>query len=146
MLFKIKIKNTDIETVKNAFIDKDGALLKAVSFSPITYYKGLRRGARLEKRVFKSTVKHKVITYSSTKNMLYWVDILISKHPLGIKFWSHRHRVEQGFDCVWVIDSIEFTTQNKIKDLFLKLLYLIYKCTYQKLRYKIFFLSLTGVK
>jgi len=145
MRFKIKIKNTDLATVKNAFIDKDGALIKAVTFSPITYYKGLRRGARLEKSIFKSTVEHKVITYTSRKNMLYWVDILVSKHPLGIKFWSHRHKVKQGFRCVWIIDSIEFTTQNKIKDMFLKLVFIIYKCTYQKLRYKLFFLSFTGV-
>jgi hypothetical protein len=146
MEFRTKIKNVDLATVKNAFIDKNGKLLRALTLSPITYYKGLRRGARLEKRVFKSTVKHKVITYTSTKDMLYWADILMSKHPLGIKFLSHRHKVTQGFHCVWIVDSIEFTTQNKIKDMFLKLGLIIYSCTYQKLRYKLFFLSFNGVK
>ena len=146
MEFKTKIKNGDLATVKNAFIDKHGKLLRALTLSPITYYKGLRRGARLEKRVFKSTVKHKVITYSSTAKRLYWVDILASKHPLGIKFYSHRHKVTQGFHCVWIVDSIEFSTQNKIKDLFLKLCFIIYNCTYLKLRYKLFFLSFNGAK
>jgi len=144
--FRTKIKNSDLVTVKNAFIDKRGKLLRALTLSPITYYKGLRRGARLEKRVFKTIVKYKVITYSSTAKKLYWADILTSKHPLGIKFHSHRHKVTRGFNCVWIVDSIEFTTQNKIKDWFLKSCCIIYNCTYQKLRYKLFFLSFNGAK
>ena len=148
MIVKTTISNKKFLEVKKAFLDKDAKLLKILSPPGvrIKHHKGVRRGSLTKLSVLGSDAAFKVVTYSSKKHKLYFNDILHKGKFFGVKFWSHRHTVNDKITCVEIIDEVHFTTKSRIKDCILLPLFCIYMYTYRKLAYKLhFFLTNGGI-
>lgn len=86
-------------------------------------------------------ITFKVVTYTTDINKLYFNDILKEGNFFGIKFWSHRHKIEKHGptqDDTIIVDELEFTTKNKALDLLYKVIIALYFLN-RKFRYKLFF-------
>ena len=105
--------------VKKAFVNKDGNLLKFLlpMFSKLLHYKGIRRGALLKIKIpFTGGLCFKIVTYNTSKEKLYFNDILYEGSMFGAKFWSHRHSIIKQTNHTLIKDDITFTTKNALKD------------------------------
>lgn len=139
----IKLKttvNADYATVKKAFTDRDGKLFKFLLplGCKVLHYKGLRRGAIIKVKILGEIVKFKNITYTSTKEKTLFNDIFKDGEFLGIKFWSHRHKILNGKDTTTIYDEVTFTTRNRKLDLILHMLISPF-IKMRWIRYKLFF-------
>lgn len=139
-MFTTKI-NKSYHSVRSSFVSRDGALINYLTppMCELIHYKGLRRGAILRYLMFDQPTTFKVVTYSTKDNELYYHDILKEGKPLGIKFWSHRHRIKEVGKNSLIQDEITFSTSNIKMDFILNPLVAGYFLL-RKLKYKIFFL------
>jgi len=139
----IKLKTNvkaDYNTVIKAFADRNGKLFKFLLplGCKVVHYKGLRRGAIIKLKILGEVVKFKNITYTTTKNKTLFNDIFKDGEFLGIKFWSHRHKIINGKDITTIIDEVTFTTRNKKLDLLLHMVIGSF-IKMRWIRYKLFF-------
>jgi ligand-binding SRPBCC domain-containing protein len=137
-----KVK-ADYNTVIKAFTDREGKLFEFLLpvGCKIVHYKGLRRGAIIKLKILGEVIKFKNITYTSTKDKTLFNDIFKDGEFLGIKFWSHRHKIINGSDTTTIIDEITFTTRNKKLDLILHAVIASF-IKLRWIRYKLFFRGL----
>ena len=128
--------------VKKIILNKDGKLLRFIlPFGyKIVHYKGIRRGAIIKIRNPLGTVyTYKLVTYSTSKNKTTYHSIWKEGKMLsGIKFWSHRHFVEQMKGYTIIKEELTFTTKNRLLDFFLHVIIKIHFWI-KSLKYKIFF-------
>jgi len=109
--------------VKKTVLNKDGKLLKFML--PLGYtlvhYKGIRRGAIIKiMNPFGTVYTYKLVTYSTSKNKTTYHSIWKEGKMLsGIKFWSHRHFIEQMKGYTIIKEALTFTTKNRLIDFFL---------------------------
>ena len=111
--------NSSFKDVKSAFVDRDGELLKYLcpNGTKVVHHKGIRRGAVTKIDFFGDIVKFKVVGYKTSKSDLFFNDILVDGNFLGIKFWSHRHKLKSVSDEKTMIeDEVTFTTKNAVMD------------------------------
>jgi hypothetical protein len=147
----IKIKSTvslPYSIVKRAVVDKDGKLLKYLMpiGCKLLHYKGLRRGSITRVKIFNSSVTFKTITYSPGRDKTSFHDIFKDGTFLGIKFWSHRHKIiSASMGSTDIHDEITFTTKNKLKD---ALLHVVIYSSFRlrSLQYKLFFKQIWNTK
>lgn len=139
-MFTTKI-NKSYDFVRSSFVSRDGVLIDYLTppMCELIHYKGLRRGAILRYLIFNQPATFKVVTYSTKDNELYYHNILKEGKPLGIKFWSHRHRIKEVGKNSLIQDEIIFSTSNTRMDFILKPFVAGYFLL-RKLKYKIFFL------
>jgi hypothetical protein len=129
--------------VKKTVLNKDGKLLKFML--PLGYtlvhYKGIRRGAIIKiMNPFGTVYTYKLVTYSTSKNKTTYHSIWKEGKMLsGIKFWPHRHFIEQMKGYTIIKEVLTFTTKNRSIDFFLHIFIKPYFWI-RSLKYKIFFL------
>ena len=129
--------------VKKTIMNKDGKLLRFMLplGCKLVHYKGIRRGAIIKIRNPLGMVyTYKIVTYSTSKNKTtYHIIWKEGKMLSGIKFWSHRHFVEQMKGYTIIKEELTFTTKNRLLDFFLHIFIKPYSWI-RSLKYKIFFL------
>ena len=129
--------------VKKTVLNKDGKLLRfMLPFGyKLVHYKGIRRGAIIKIRnPLGKVYTYKLVTYSTSKNKTTYHSIWKEGKMLsGIKFWSHRHFVEQMKGYTIIKEELTFTTKNRLLDFFLHVIIKIHFWI-KSLKYKIFFL------
>ena len=92
--------------------------------------------------MFNRPITFKVVTYTTDLHKLYFNDILKEGNFFGIKFWSHRHRIDKHGphkDDTIIVDEIEFTTKNKVIDFFYRQIIRLYFLM-RKVKYRLFFI------
>ena len=141
MMFTTKV-NEPYHSVKSSFVSRDKDLINYLTppMCELIHYKGLRRGAILRYLIFDKLTTFKVVTYSTKDNELYYHDILKEGRPLGIKFWSHRHKIKDIGKKSLIQDEIIFSTSNTKMDFILNPLVAGYFLL-RKIKYKIFFFT-----
>ena len=133
--------NSSFKDVKSAFVDRDGELLKYLcpKGTSVVHHKGIRRGAVTNIDFFGDIVKFKVVGYKTSKSDLFFNDILVDGNFLGIKFWSHRHKLKSiSDDKTTIEDEVTFTTKSAVMDWILHICLFVSFVT-RKLKYKLFF-------
>ena len=133
--------NSSFKDVKSAFVDRNGELLKYLcpKGTSVVHHKGIRRGAVTKIDFFGDIVKFKVVGYKTSKSDLFFNDILVDGNFLGIKFWSHRHKLKAiSDDKTMIEDEVTFTTKSAVMDWILHICLFVSFVT-RKLKYKLFF-------
>ena len=144
MKFTTILKDQSFWSVKRQFTKKEGELLRYLTppGCEVIHYRGLRRGAIIKLLMFNRPITFKVITYTTDLHKLYFNDILKEGNFFGIKFWSHRHRIDKHGhhkDDTIIVDEIEFTTKNKALDFFYRQIIRLYFLM-RKVKYRLFFI------